>query len=412
MARCRSRSSLAALLAGALVLISPGRAGALDDVRAEVQASVVTEVPGFQRNTDDLPGTGFLDESDMGDVSEAGLGDKGAELLAEEFDAGRAAAYSQLFTADDGSVLSITAFDFGAFGGPVATGGDRQDFEDGFFGAFGSGGGTEIPAPVEPTLVTVRQGTVTGPGGSLPAVGALYFVDDRVVALMLLGEDAGSHLTDALTAQTAHLAPTPIVIDTSKLDLGGRSGEKHSTAYRLGQTIGTMTILGALMGGIVGAIVWVSRRKGPKVPTPGIYAPPPPPSGPAVAGAPPAPLSLAAPVAEVPADEGPTQTITTTKTLSAPADELYDAIADAGERRVWLIDDDLTELEATPPRSVRFAASTHGQVTMTVAAKPDGRSTLTIRHSGLRSEAEAQVAKAHWKANLADLHTYLGAARV
>jgi uncharacterized protein YndB with AHSA1/START domain len=433
MSRSRARSPFAVLVAFAVVLLAPARAGAQDVDRERVKAAVATALPGFDPVDDGRPGTGYLDASSLGDLAATGLGEEGdADDFQDVFEAAEVAGYASLFTAGDGTVVSITAFSFGSRDVPPR---DLAEFRQGFLAGLDGSGATTMASPVLPDLVTVRRAHMTQGSTTLPAIAAVYFTDDLAIALVVIGEQGTLHLTDVLSAQTAVATPSVDVpagpsLPTPKLD-------DTSTAYQLGQVLGGLMVL----GGIVLVVVWVVRKangreKQPWAPTTAGFMPPPP-TGPAVADAPPPPPGLAAAVAaldepeldepEVEAVAPPeaprrrvlqaapnaSQTITVTRTLPVTVEDLFDAIADPDHRQRWMPDDDdLEEADVDPPHRIRFAWADGGRVTITVIGKPSGRAAITIRHVRLHGATEAELAKAHWRSCLDDLSDHLAAALV
>ena len=174
--------------------------------------------------------------------------------------------------------------------------------------------------------------------------------------------------------------------------------ERFDATIRRMDRVTLATLLVAVWALVIGAAVWAIRRidRGPTTTDAEAPAAPTPDEARDPDGAPPTPQ--------------PTRTVTATKTLRVPAGELYRAIADDEERTRWMPDDDLREVAERPQRWVRFTLDPDdGRVTMSVTAKADGRSTITIRHAHIRTPAGAELAKAHWRACLADLAAHLAA---
>jgi hypothetical protein len=94
----------------------------------------------------------------------------------------------------------------------------------------------------------------------------------------------------------------------------------------------------------------------------------------------------------------------TTKTVAAPVERLYDAFVDPSRRKRWLLDGELHERTATKPRSARFDwddGSTRVHVTFT--AKGADKSTATISHQRLADAQEADRMKAFWRDRITTL---------
>jgi hypothetical protein len=96
------------------------------------------------------------------------------------------------------------------------------------------------------------------------------------------------------------------------------------------------------------------------------------------------------------------------KTLAVPAGQVFDAFVDPTVRDRWLIGATLRTRTATRPRSARFDWADDGtRVHVTVASKPDGRSTVTVSHSRLPDADAAARTKTWWRERLATLQMQL-----
>jgi uncharacterized protein YndB with AHSA1/START domain len=101
-------------------------------------------------------------------------------------------------------------------------------------------------------------------------------------------------------------------------------------------------------------------------------------------------------------------TITASKTVAVPVDRLFDAFVDESVRARWLPDAELRERTATKPRSARFDwGEGPSRVTVTFAAKGDGRSTAALEHARLADGDEAERMKAFWRDRVATLKEIL-----
>jgi hypothetical protein len=99
--------------------------------------------------------------------------------------------------------------------------------------------------------------------------------------------------------------------------------------------------------------------------------------------------------------------VSASKTLPAPADRVFDLVADPDLRATWL-GADLVERTATRPRRARFDHA-DGRVAITIDARDDGRCVLAVEHSRLADAALAATTKAWWRDRLAALATRLEA---
>lgn len=107
--------------------------------------------------------------------------------------------------------------------------------------------------------------------------------------------------------------------------------------------------------------------------------------------------------------EGPDGfTVTASKTVSAPVEQLYDAFVDEAERRRWLPGVQLRERTATRPRSARFDwAGGDSRVVVSFVAKGDDRSTVSLAHERLPGAEEAERMKAFWRERVTTLREIL-----
>ncbi len=97
-------------------------------------------------------------------------------------------------------------------------------------------------------------------------------------------------------------------------------------------------------------------------------------------------------------------TVTASKTVAVPVDQLYDAFVDAALRERWLPDGELRERTATKPKSARFDWGDGGtRVSVTFVAKGDGKSTAALQHARLADATEAERMKAFWRERVATL---------
>jgi Domain of unknown function (DUF4287) len=103
-----------------------------------------------------------------------------------------------------------------------------------------------------------------------------------------------------------------------------------------------------------------------------------------------------------------TYTVTASKTVAAPVNQLYDAFVDPDVRRHWLPDGTLRPRTIRHDRSARFDwADGAERVNVTFAATGAAKAQVAIEHARLPSEHAAAEAKAFWRARLAMLKTHL-----
>ena len=101
-------------------------------------------------------------------------------------------------------------------------------------------------------------------------------------------------------------------------------------------------------------------------------------------------------------------TITASKTVAVPVEQLYEAFADPSLRERWLPDGELRERTALKPKSVRFdwgAGDT--RVHVTFASKGEAKSLAALEHIRLADAAEAERMKAYWRERVAGLKEVL-----
>ncbi|WP_214108611.1 hypothetical protein [Acrocarpospora catenulata] len=102
--------------------------------------------------------------------------------------------------------------------------------------------------------------------------------------------------------------------------------------------------------------------------------------------------------------------ITVTRTVNAPADRLFTVFADPAERQRRLPGADLRERAATRPRSARFDWADDGtRVNVTIVAKGETRSTVTVEHARLANPDEGDRMKRWWRERLTTLASAMNA---
>lgn len=100
--------------------------------------------------------------------------------------------------------------------------------------------------------------------------------------------------------------------------------------------------------------------------------------------------------------------ITASRTMTVPADRLFEAFVDKVERDRWLMDAELRERTATRPRSARFDwGDGQTRVNVTFQAKGEVKATVTVEHARLPDANTAARMKAWWRDRLTTLKEQL-----
>jgi hypothetical protein len=101
-------------------------------------------------------------------------------------------------------------------------------------------------------------------------------------------------------------------------------------------------------------------------------------------------------------------TVTASKTVAVPIEELYAAFVDASLRERWLPDARLRERTTIEPRSARFDWGEDGsRVHVALTAKGEEKSTAALTHERLPDGVEAARMKAFWRERVAGLKEVL-----
>ena len=101
-------------------------------------------------------------------------------------------------------------------------------------------------------------------------------------------------------------------------------------------------------------------------------------------------------------------TITASKTIAVPREELYDAVVDEARRRAWLPDGQLRERTATRPKSARYDWDDGAtRIHVTFDAKATAKATVVVEHSRLDDKAHADRMKQYWRERLTVLKSQL-----
>ncbi len=95
-----------------------------------------------------------------------------------------------------------------------------------------------------------------------------------------------------------------------------------------------------------------------------------------------------------------TLTATATKTIAAPAERVFSAVAE--RRGLWLVDLALHLRDSDAPRKVRFDGGDASRVTVTLLEKGD-KVQVTVEHSRLSDQGAAAGAKQLWRDRLLSL---------
>jgi len=101
-------------------------------------------------------------------------------------------------------------------------------------------------------------------------------------------------------------------------------------------------------------------------------------------------------------------TVTASKTVAVPIEELYAAFVDESVRRRWLPDGELRERTATRPTTARFDwGDSDTRVVVGFIEKGEGRSTAALAHEKLPDAEEAERMKAFWRERVVVLKAVL-----
>ena len=88
------------------------------------------------------------------------------------------------------------------------------------------------------------------------------------------------------------------------------------------------------------------------------------------------------------------------RTFNVPVSTLFDAWADAGERRRWLDGAKVKLRTATAPKSMRLDWADSGIVAVGFAAKGDSKSSVAVQHTKLPDRETADRLKKYWSDKL------------
>jgi hypothetical protein len=102
-------------------------------------------------------------------------------------------------------------------------------------------------------------------------------------------------------------------------------------------------------------------------------------------------------------------TVTASKTVAVPVDDLFDAFVDGSRREAWLPGAVLKDRTATRPKVAHFdwIDGAESRLHVTFVDKGDGRSAAYVSHERLADSAEADRMRTHWRAALGVLKSTL-----
>jgi hypothetical protein len=100
--------------------------------------------------------------------------------------------------------------------------------------------------------------------------------------------------------------------------------------------------------------------------------------------------------------------VTASKTVAVPIDQLYEAFVNASRRRRWLPDGKLRLRTSIEPKSARFDwGDGSTRVAVGLTAKGGGKSQVALEHSRLPDATEAGRMKAYWRERVGTLKEQL-----
>jgi hypothetical protein len=101
-------------------------------------------------------------------------------------------------------------------------------------------------------------------------------------------------------------------------------------------------------------------------------------------------------------------TVTASKTVAVPVEQLYRAFLDESVRRRWLPDGELRLRTASEPKSARFDWADDGtRVNVWLEPKGDSKSTVALQHERLPAGQDADRMRAYWRERVAALKEVL-----
>jgi hypothetical protein len=101
-------------------------------------------------------------------------------------------------------------------------------------------------------------------------------------------------------------------------------------------------------------------------------------------------------------------TISASKTIAVPLDDLFAAFVSARARRKWLADGTMRLRTSQPGRTARFDWGDGAtRVVVSFEEKGPAKATVALAHERLPDPDEAEAAKAAWRQRLTDLKAFL-----
>jgi uncharacterized protein YndB with AHSA1/START domain len=101
--------------------------------------------------------------------------------------------------------------------------------------------------------------------------------------------------------------------------------------------------------------------------------------------------------------------VSVSKTLGAPVAQVYRAWRDGRARARWYAGPAFTVRKATPEKTLRLTWADETHVEVSLYARGDAKTQVTIQHSKLPTAAAAEKLKRFWAERLADLKARLEA---
>jgi Domain of unknown function (DUF4287) len=101
--------------------------------------------------------------------------------------------------------------------------------------------------------------------------------------------------------------------------------------------------------------------------------------------------------------------LSVTKTVNVPVEQLHDAFANARARKAWL-DHAVRVSSGTPPRTINFPWGDGSRVAVRFESRGPSKSQAAIRQDPLADAATAEALRAYWRSRLTALKSRLEAA--
>jgi len=100
-------------------------------------------------------------------------------------------------------------------------------------------------------------------------------------------------------------------------------------------------------------------------------------------------------------------TITASRTVAVPVEQLYDSFLEEDRRAGWLPEATLSLRSATKAKTAHFDWGDDGSRVHVIFVQKGDRSTLTVEHARLVNSAAAEKMKQYWRQGLGRLKTVL-----